>query len=99
MQPPWQVRSRRSRQSCSNNIQNGTIVNGRYIAIEPLWDVVDRGPKGGGEIGMTLLVIVALAIAAFIAFQFLGNEKAETGAVTEAVQKVGDAAQNAGDAA
>lgn len=61
--------------------------------------VVDRDPKGGGGIGMSLLVIAALAIAAFIAFQFLGNEKAETGAVTEAAQKVGDAAQNVGDAA
>lgn len=61
--------------------------------------VVDRDTKGGGGMGMTLLVIAALAIAAFIAFQFLGNEKAETGAVTEAAQKVGDAAQNVGDAA
>ncbi len=61
--------------------------------------VVDRGAKSGGGIGMALLVIVALAIAAFIAFQFLGNQKAETGAVTEAAQKVGDAAQQVGDAA
>lgn len=61
--------------------------------------VVDRDPKGSGGIGTTLLVIAALAIAAFIAFQFLGNERAETGAVTEAAQKVGDAAENVGDAA
>ena len=61
--------------------------------------VVDRDPKGGSGIGMTFIVIAALAIAAFIAFQFLGNEKAETGAITEAAQKVGDAAQDVGDAA
>lgn len=59
--------------------------------------VVDRERRRGG--GMTLIVIVGLAVAAFLAFQFLGNEKAETGAVTEAAQKVGDAAQDVGDAA
>lgn len=48
---------------------------------------------------MTLIVIVALAVAAFLAFQFLSNEKAETGAVSDAAQKVGDAAQDVGDAA
>lgn len=61
--------------------------------------VIDRDPKRSGGTGMTLLVLAALAIAAFVAFQFLGNERAETGAVTEAAQKVGDAAQNVGDAA
>lgn len=61
--------------------------------------VIDRDPKRGGGTGMTLLVLAALAIAAFVAFQFLGNERAETGAVTEAAQKVGDAVQNVGDAA
>lgn len=61
--------------------------------------VVDREPRRSGGGGMTIIVIVALAIAAFIAFQFLGNERAETGAITEAAQKVGDAAQNVGDAA
>ncbi len=61
--------------------------------------VVDREPRRSGGGGMTIIVIVALAIAAFIAFQFLGNERAETGAVTEAAQKVGDAAQEVGDAA
>jgi len=61
--------------------------------------VVDRDPKRSGGVGMTLLVIAALAIAALIAFQFLGNEKAETGAVTEAAQKVDNAAQDVGDAA
>lgn len=60
--------------------------------------VVDRERRGGG-MGVMLLVVIALAIAAFVAFQFLGNEKAETGAVTEAAQKVGDAAQDVGDAA
>ena len=59
--------------------------------------VVEREPRRGG--GITLIVIVALAVAAFLGFQFLGNEKAETGAVTEAAQKVGDAAQKVGDAA
>ena len=61
--------------------------------------IVDRDPKRVGGTGMTLLVLAALARAAFVAFQFLGNERAETGAVTEAAQKVGDAAQNVGDAA
>lgn len=60
--------------------------------------IVDREPRRGGA-GMMLVVLVALALAAFVAFQFLGNEKAETGAVTEAAQKVGDAAQDVGDAA
>ncbi len=59
--------------------------------------VVDREPRRGT--GMTLIVIVALAVAAFLAFQFLGNEKAETGAVTKAAEQVGDAAKNVGDAA
>lgn len=61
--------------------------------------VIDRDPKRGGGAGITLLVVAALAIAAFLGFQFLGNEKAETGAVTEAAQKVGDAAQDVVDAA
>ena len=59
--------------------------------------VVDREPRREG--GVTLIVILALAVAAFLAFQFLGNEKAETGAVTDAAQKVGVAAQDVGDAA
>lgn len=61
--------------------------------------VIDREPRRSGGAGMTIIVILALAAAAFIAFQFLGNERAETGAVTEAAQKVGDAAQDVGDAA
>ncbi len=48
---------------------------------------------------MGLIALVGLAIAAFLAFQFLANDSAKTGAVTEAAQKVGDAAQNVGDAA
>jgi len=59
--------------------------------------VVGREPRRGG--GLTLLVLAGIAVAAFFGFQFLGNEKAETGAVTEAAQKVGDAAQEVGDAA
>ena len=43
--------------------------------------------------------VVAIVIAAFSAFQFLANDKTETGAITEAAQKVGDAAQDVGDAA
>lgn len=61
--------------------------------------IVDREPRRGGGIGMMLVLLVVVAVAAFIAFQFLGNEKAETGAITEAAQKVGDAAQDVGDAA
>ncbi len=45
------------------------------------------------------ILLVALAVAGFVAFQFLSNEKAETGAITEAAQKVGAAAQDVGDAA
>lgn len=61
--------------------------------------IVDREPRRGGGIGMMLVLLVVVAVAAFIAFQFLGNERAETGAITEAAQKVGDAAQDVGDAA
>ncbi|KQZ65723.1 hypothetical protein EEB18_010830 [Sphingopyxis sp. OPL5] len=61
--------------------------------------IVDREPRRGGGMGMMLILLVALAVAGFVAFQFLGNEKAETGAITEAAQKVGDAAQDVGDAA
>ena len=45
------------------------------------------------------ILLVVLAVAAFIAFRFLANDSAQTGAVTEAAQKVGDAAQDVGDAA
>lgn len=62
--------------------------------------IVDREPRrGGGGLGMAIIVLIALAVAVFVAFQFLGNEQAETGAITEAAQKVGDAAQDVGDAA
>ncbi len=61
--------------------------------------IVDRGEaRRGGGIGM-LVLLIAVVIAGFFAFQFLGNEKAETGAIAEAAQKVGDAAQDVGDAA
>ena len=61
--------------------------------------VIDREPRRGGGMGMGLILLAVIAIAAFFAFQFLANDKAETGAVTEAAQKVGDAAQDVGDAA
>ena len=61
--------------------------------------VIDREPRRGRGMGMGLILLAVIAIAAFFAFQFLANDKAETGAVTEAAQKVGDAAQDVGDAA
>jgi hypothetical protein len=62
--------------------------------------IVDREPRrSGGGMGMMLILLIAIAVAGFVAFQFLGNEKTETGAITEAAQKVGDAAQDVGDAA
>lgn len=61
--------------------------------------IIDREPRRGGGLGMGLILLIALAVAGFVAFQFLNNEKAETGAITEAAQKVGDAAQDVGDAA
>lgn len=48
---------------------------------------------------MGLLLLVAILVAAFFAFQFLASEKTESGAITEAAQKVGDAAADVGDAA
>ena len=61
--------------------------------------IIDREPRRGGGLGMGLILLVVLAIAAFVGFQFLANDNAQTGAVTEAAQKVGDAAQDIGDAA
>jgi hypothetical protein len=61
--------------------------------------IIDREPRRGGGLGMGLILLVVLAVAGFLAFQFLANDNAETGAITEAAQKVGDAAQNVGDAA
>jgi hypothetical protein len=61
--------------------------------------IIDREPRRGGGLGMALIILVVLAVAGFFAFQFLANDSAETGAITEAAQKVGDAAQNVGDAA
>jgi len=61
--------------------------------------VIDREPRRSGGMGLGLILLAVIAIAAFFAFQFLANDKAETGAVTEAAQKVGDAAQDVGDAA
>ncbi|MGQ3100357.1 MAG: hypothetical protein ACT6Q5_03785 [Sphingopyxis solisilvae] len=61
--------------------------------------IIDREPRRGGGLGMGLILLVVLAFAGFFAFQFLANDRAETGAITEAAQKVGDAAQDVGDAA
>lgn len=61
--------------------------------------IIDREPRRGGGLGMGLILLVVLAVAAFVGFQFLANDNAQTGAVTEAAQKVGDAAQDIGDAA
>lgn len=60
--------------------------------------VIDREPRRGG-MGMGLILLVAILVAAFVAFQFLATEKTESGAITEAAQKVGNAAENVGDAA
>lgn len=61
--------------------------------------IIDREPRRSGGLGMGLIILVVLAVAGFFAFQFLANDKAETGAITEAAQKVGDAAKDVGDAA
>lgn len=61
--------------------------------------VIDREPRRGGGMGLGLIVLAAILVAAFFAFQFLANDKAESGAITDAAQKVGDAAKDVGDAA
>ena len=61
--------------------------------------VIDREPRRGGGMGLGLIFLAAIVIAAFFAFQFLANDKAESGAITEAAQKVGNAAEDVGDAA
>lgn len=61
--------------------------------------VIDREPRRGGGMGIGLILLVAILVAAFFAFQFLANDKAQSGAITEAAQKVGNAAENVGDAA
>lgn len=61
--------------------------------------VIDREPRRGGRMGFGLIFLAAIVIAAFFAFQFLANDKAESGAITEAAQKVGNAAEDVGDAA
>lgn len=61
--------------------------------------VIDREPRRGGGMGIGLVLLAAMLIAAFFAFQFLANDKAESGAITDAAQKVGNAAENVGDAA
>ncbi|WP_422059352.1 hypothetical protein [Sphingopyxis sp.] len=61
--------------------------------------IIDREPRRGGGMGFGLVLLALIVVAAFFAFQFLANDKAESGAITEAAQKVGNAAENVGDAA
>ncbi|HEV2600278.1 hypothetical protein [Sphingopyxis sp.] len=61
--------------------------------------VIDREPRRRGGMGLGLIFLAAILIAAFFAFQFLANDKAQSGAITEAAQKVGNAAEDVGDAA
>lgn len=61
--------------------------------------VIDREPRRGGGMGFGLIFLVVIAVAAFFGSQFLANDKTESGAITEAAQKVGNAAENVGDAA
>ena len=61
--------------------------------------VIDREPRRGGGMGVGLIVLAAILVAAFFGFQFLANDTAQSGAITEAAQKVGSAAEDVGDAA
>lgn len=61
--------------------------------------VIDREPRRRGGIGIGLILLVAILVAAFFAYQFLASEQAESSAISEAAQQVGDAAQDVGDAA
>ena len=61
--------------------------------------IIDREPRRGGGMGLGLILLVLIAVVGFVAFQFLANEKTESGAITEAAQKVGNAAEDVGDAA
>lgn len=62
--------------------------------------IVDRDTRGGGGgLVMGVIALVALAVLAFFAFEFLGNDRIETQAVSDAAQKVGTAAENVGQAA
>lgn len=61
--------------------------------------IIDREPRRGGGMGLSLILLILVAVVGFVAFQFLANEKTETGAITEAAQKVGGAAEDVGDAA
>ena len=42
--------------------------------------IIDREPRRGGGMGFGLILLVLIAVAGFVAFQFLANEKTETGA-------------------
>lgn len=61
--------------------------------------VIEREPRRGSGFGVGLIFLVVVLIAAFFAFQFLSAEQAESGAIAEAAQQVGNAAQQVGDAA
>lgn len=58
--------------------------------------VVER--RGGGSTILIVLLLAALAVGAYFLFQANERGEAETAAVTEAAQSVGDAAEEAGDA-
>ncbi|WP_033074392.1 hypothetical protein [Sphingopyxis sp. MWB1] len=62
--------------------------------------IVDRDAKrGGGGLIMGAIALIALAVLAFLAFEFLGNDRVETQAISDAAQKVGSAAEDVGQAA
>ena len=43
--------------------------------------VIDREPRRRGGIGIGLILLVAILVAAFFAYQFLASEQAESGAI------------------
>lgn len=61
--------------------------------------IVDRNTRGGGGLVLGIIALVALAVLAFFAFEWLGNDRIETQAVSDAAQKVGSAAEDVGQAA
>jgi uncharacterized protein HemX len=58
--------------------------------------VVER--RGGGGMLIGLAVLIAVLVGAWFLFAEGQNDAAETKAITEAAQSVGDSAEKAGDA-